>query len=168
MIETEPKERPTPRAVAGRTCTACEASVGHRRIAEMLLRAGLTIRDAADFSSWYAMRNDERPVLKSAWGRHKINGHMPVLDNHKRDEDKEVQTLQDMVTDMFQRFQANRKDYVPSSQEMRDWMTLEARIADLQQRRQDERDLRALVSGMSYTPPPVAIEARVIQRENKE
>jgi len=145
----------------GPVCTVCNADAVLRRIGEQLLRMHVSIRDVTEFSKWWVEKHGLPKVLaKSAWHRHKLNGHFSMLDGRPEIE-REVQSLQDLVADMFKRFQAGNKGYVPTHQEMREWLTLEARIADLQQRREDERNLRQLVAGMSYAPPKTVEVVRV-------
>lgn len=132
------------------------------------MRLGMSVRDVSDFTTWWAEHHGTTKVTKSAWDRHKRNNHFDIElpTSPTTVIDDEVKTLRDMVLDMFKRYQASKQGHVPDSREMREWLSLDAKIADIQQRRDEETKLRALLAGMAYQPEELPIlEATTVRVE---
>lgn len=143
-------------------CSVCLVDAKARRLYEALLSAGISVRDVGDFTQWWAEKH-EKPdwkVTRSSLSRHRINHPWGDKAEAKPLElDEEVQTVQTMVREMLRRYQAVLKDpsWVPSDREMREWVNTAAKIADLEQRREEEQSLRALLSGIGYRPRVVEV-----------
>lgn len=127
-----------------------------------MLREGLGVRDAADFATWWLARETTEgqtppKSTKSAWDRHKNNGHFLVEPEKKvsiADLDRAVD-LDQMVEEMLVAwYAANRDDQgrvkVPSDNDLRKWLEVVAKVSDLRERRKADEELRRMLAGAAF------------------
>jgi hypothetical protein len=137
-------------------CTVCALDAKTRKTAEKLLIAEIGVRDVADFLEWQSAR-DQNPIKisKSALDRHKSSGHFvseKTVDVSGMTEN-EFMTLREYASQVFKAYQKANKGKVPSTKEVLDFLLADAKLADIEARRNEERELAKLMSDMSYEKP---------------
>lgn len=138
------------------SCTVCELEVKPRKLFEGMMRGGVGVRDVSDFSGWYANAYDLKcKVTKSALDRHKNNSHFDVTLSGVRIElDGEVMNLREYARKLFESYQKANQDKVPSTKELIDFLLADAKLADIEARRQDQDKLMEFMAGASYKKEP--------------
>ena len=160
-------------------CSICDLNVKVRKVAEVMLREGIGVRDVADFINWRVAKDvapgETAPtVTKSAVDRHKngTNGsgaHFVLEERKAIPTDAKFTTVEDIAREMVRRYGAQLEDpnWLPSDRDVREWASLMGKLNDLEQRRRDEEKLFALMAGATFKKPE-AIPARVIDVTPKE
>jgi len=137
-------------------CTVCALDAKPRKLAESLLIAGLGVRDVADFIEWQSFKEQTQiKISKSALDRHRVNGHFvaeKTVDISSVTE-SEFKTLRDYASELFKAYQKANKGKVPSTKEVLDFLAADAKLADIEAHRNDERELAKLMKDMSYKKP---------------
>lgn len=133
-----------------------------------MLRERVPLRDVVAFTEWWAAKTElETPgkgtkkVTKSSWDRHKNGEHFQMVEKTVivplADEAAAYETVSDIAREMVKRYGGKLNDpkWVPDAREAREWAALEAKVADIDQRRRDEEGLKALLLGAGYSKPRV-------------
>jgi hypothetical protein len=140
----------------------CDLDAKPRKIGEALLREGVGVREVADFLTWWLNKElpaGEKPKVlsKSSVDRHKNGGHFALKPADEAIDltNVEFTDVEGIAREMLRRYGAKLKDptYIPSAKEAQDWAALEAKVADLEQRRRDQNELMALMAGATFRKP---------------
>lgn len=128
-----------------------------------MLREGLGVRDVADFVTWWLAKEageGQTPAksTKSAWDRHRNNGHFLVEPEKKvsiADLEHAVD-LDQMVEQMLSAWYAANRDEqgrikVPSDNDLRKWLEVVAKVSDLRERRKADEELRRMLAGAAFS-----------------
>lgn len=137
-------------------CTVCELDARPRKLYEALLNAKVGVRDVAEFSDWFAEKQQIKAgVSKSALDRHRTNHHFQSPSDVQApvDLDGDALSLRDWVSQMFERYQKANKDKVPSHKEIVDLLEADAKLSQLDQRRRNEEQLKVLLGGAAFVRP---------------
>jgi len=135
-------------------CSVCALDAKLRRMLEGLIRAEVAMRDVSDFSEWYGIKNEVKTkVTKSALDRHKQNGHFKSDVKLDIELDGKILSVREYAQRIFEVYQKANKGKVPSTKEVIDFLTADAKLADLEARRKDEQELSKLIGGTSYKRP---------------
>jgi hypothetical protein len=136
------------------TCTVCALDAKPRKLIESVVRAGLSIRDAADFAEFWGTRNATPiKISKSALSRHKTEGHFQSELSVEIELDGTILSVREYAQKIFEVYQKANKGKVPSTKEVIDFLTADAKLADLEARRKDEQELSKLIGGTAYKKP---------------
>lgn len=137
-------------------CTICTLDAKPRKQAEAMLKAGVGLREVAEFMTWQGEQDGSKiKISKSALDRHRANGHFVSEETVDISQvtDEEVKSLRDYARDLFKAYQKANKGKVPSTKELIDFLLADAKLADIESRRKDEESLRVLMSGASFKRP---------------
>lgn len=150
-----------------RDCTVCALQPKPRKLIEKLVIAGLTTIEAVEFGEWWGIKNETpSKVSKSSLDRHKQNGHFVMTGPGTKIElDGEVLNLREYAKRLFEVYQKANKEKIPSTKEMIDFMLADAKLADIESRRNDESALRELLQGASFTKKAPEVKPVANQEE---
>lgn len=129
-------------------CSVCDLDQTHRKIGEVLLKERVSIRDVADLVNCWAEKNDLPKTYKSAWGRHRQNGHYSATEVKPTDDDGQPLSVDEMVAHLWGQYQsARRRGAPPSTKEMFEILQMRAKLrADLE-RADEDKQQRELLMG---------------------
>lgn len=146
-------------------CTICDLPAKSRKVGEAMIREGLSVREATDFSNWWLEREwREKPegekaptVTKSSWDRHKQSEHFVVEEKKDLPTDAKFTNVEDIALEMVRRYGSQLEDpnWLPADRDVREWAALMGKLNDIEQRRRDEARLTALMAGAAFKKPPV-------------
>lgn len=134
----------------GSRCTVCNLDAKPRKIGEMLLQAGIGVRDVSDFTDWWAARYGVKSATKSAWSRHKVDGHFELVPRVHTDEDGTVLDLDTLVDRLFEEWQKANKGKPVNAKELREWLKLRATIRADIERRDQAKEMTDLLMGAGH------------------
>ena len=133
-------------------CTVCALDAKPRKIGEELLKAGISFRDVAAFAEWYRVHEGGNPAnnigrtSKSAWGRHKVEGHFQFKERTVT-MDGEVLDLDEFVDKMWADWQKANKNKTVDELRLMKWIELRSKIRHDLQRKEEEKRMRARLEG---------------------
>ena len=134
-------------------CTVCALDTKVRRLGESLLRAGVRLREVAEYLTWQGEKAEPKyKISKSALDRHKNGGHFVLNETVDTSDmvDEDVKSLRDYARELFKAYQKANKGKVPSTKELIDFLLADAKLADIEARRSDEAVLRDLFKDASF------------------
>lgn len=134
--------------LGGAGCSICNLDAKPRKIGETLLRAGIGPRDVADFTAWWATKHEGvGATSKSAWSRHKVEGHFEMKTVVRTDPDDPVLDLDDLVDQLFVEWQRANKGKPIDAKDLREWLALRAKIRADIERRDQGREMSEMLLG---------------------
>ena len=135
-------------------CTACNLDTKPRKIGEALFRAGIGVRDIADFTDWWAAKYGVKSATKSAWSRHKVEGHFKLNEAVVVDETGATLDLDNLVDKLFEEWQRANKGKPINAKELREWLKLRATIRADIERREQGKEMTEMLMGASHIEKP--------------
>ena len=138
----------------GSKCTVCNLDAKPRKIGESLLKAGVGVREVSDFTDWWAAKYGVKSATKSAWSRHKVEGHFELKENVRVDESGNVLDLDSLVDRLFEEWQRANKGKPINAKELREWLKLRASIRADTERREQGKEMTEMLMGASHHEKP--------------
>ena len=125
-------------------CSICNLDQKPRKIGEGLLKMHVGLREVAAFTEWWAERFGTAKTTKSAWERHRSDGHFSTETKPTVVMDGEpVLDLDDFVDEMWTVWQKANRTKIPDENRLMKWIELRTKIRGDLERRNEEKRMRA-------------------------
>lgn len=126
-------------------CSICALDQKPRKLGEGLLKMGVALRDVASFTEWWASVHGTAKTTKSAWERHRSQGHFQVEEKPQVTMDGQPVSLDldEFVDEMWRTWQLHNKNKVPDEHRLMKWLELRAKIRNDVSRRNEEKRMMA-------------------------
>lgn len=136
--------------MVGDRCTVCALDQKPRRLGEGLLKMGVGLRDVASFTEWWSVTFGTDKTTKSAWERHKNQGHFQMKEEPKPQivmDGEPVLDLDDFVDEMWTAWQKANRGKVPDENRLMKWIELRTKIRGDLERKNEEKRMREALAG---------------------